>query len=888
MAAAVGMIAGCQKPEMVQIATPENVVAPVLEAVEGPVEITPTNLATDTLAFTWSLADYGVLTQVNYSIEAATAAKPDAKVTITSGVTADTTALRLNSLTAKVSYEDLNAVLLFDLGLNDGVAENVLFTIGAKVGEYQKIYSNSVTVSCKVTAAEKTYPMIYMPGSYQGWAPADAATKFQVLYDFAGNGVFEGIADFGTSPDEARAWKFTTEPDWDFDWGVPKGETPEAEAAEIKLINNDGGDRDNIAAYTAKRFYHFSMDTNTGLLKNNYSFDQVGVVGEITGWADGADKVMEFNAAKRRFYVDVEGLKGMFKFRLDGAWSKNWGATDFGVEVSNGDGNLEAEEGNYRVYLYLSNPAELAYELNAGMYGKEEPVGGTTTPEPEPEPEVPAELVGWGLVGEFSGWADGADQMLTSDGTYLVAKGVELSGQFKFRKDGKWDTNFGATGDVEPFALTANAETELVANGKNFTIAEGTYDVYLDEANAKAWFINDGSYPGGAAAPVVSIYGVIGVNNDWSNDIMMYEVDGLYVAYNVTFTADGGFKVRKAGAWDDTANFGLETQGNVEVDHAYDVITSGGSANLMVAAGTYDIWFDLENMKVYIMTPGKPVSEAEGGVVDTPDPSEQTWYMVGNFNEWNPADETYKMTAEGDYFVFKSFTAAEGCEAKFAPGAWNGDKGGDGTFAANTACPTGGSNIAVAAGTYDVYLKTDLSVYYFMTPGSDPGETPAVDPWETAASFANGEDATDDALMKEIRAYADADNLYVRVTAVAALEGANYLDVSFCDGNGTSAVWWGWTTTGTNTYWKEHKGSVDAEGNLTSMQYKYNDEYKDIAVKSEKSGDDHVWTLTYPREYVASFEANGKIYVSSILWKDYDPYWAVPARGNAMLEVTLP
>ena len=39
MAAAVGMIAGCQKPEIMQIAAPEDVVAPVLEAVEGPVEI---------------------------------------------------------------------------------------------------------------------------------------------------------------------------------------------------------------------------------------------------------------------------------------------------------------------------------------------------------------------------------------------------------------------------------------------------------------------------------------------------------------------------------------------------------------------------------------------------------------------------------------------------------------------------------------------------------------------------------------------------------------------------------------------------------------------------------------------------------------------------------
>ena len=34
MAAALGMIAGCQKPELVQLVAPENAVAPVLETVE--------------------------------------------------------------------------------------------------------------------------------------------------------------------------------------------------------------------------------------------------------------------------------------------------------------------------------------------------------------------------------------------------------------------------------------------------------------------------------------------------------------------------------------------------------------------------------------------------------------------------------------------------------------------------------------------------------------------------------------------------------------------------------------------------------------------------------------------------------------------------------------
>ena len=718
MAAAVGMIAGCQKPEMIQIAAPEDVKAPVLEAIAGPIEITPTNMALEKVTFSWSAADYGVPTQVNYSLAAARAAAPETVVTITSGLT---------TTTAEVTYDVLNQILFNDLKLADGVAEDVTFKIGAKLGEYEKIYSNVITVSCKVTAAEKVYPMIYMPGSYQGWDPAGTATKFQVLYDFAGNGVFEGIADFGTSPDASRAWKFTPKPNWDFDWGVPKGQTPDAEAAEITLINNDGGDRSDIAAYTEKRFYHFSMDTNTGLLKHNYSFDQVGVVGEITGWADGADKVMEFNAAKRRFYVDIEGLKGQFKFRLDGAWTKNWGAGDFGVEVSNKDGNLETSEGNFRVYLYLSNPAELSYELVAGMYGKEEPVDGPTAPAPDQpgNPDVSGEKVTMYFMPDASWigdditfaawiWADGGDGSwyevtdLDSDGVYEVTFPKELQNIIFASMNGAthWDNKINQTADLKvptdgknaydgatgTWVEFGNPNVTLYfkpnsswtgdnitfaawiwatgANGSWFAMddsdADGIYAVTFpkeldniifasmngatdwnnkvnqtadlkvptDGKNtyaADTWMTLEeakgAEEPVGPAAPVVvenavssdvtmleedSIYGIIGVNGwEATDDIMMKKTSdaNVFVAKDVQVSST--FKIRKAGGWDDTANFGLESYTDLlDVNKGYEVITSGGSKDLKVPAGTYDIWFHLEKMHIYIMEAGKHASEA--------------------------------------------------------------------------------------------------------------------------------------------------------------------------------------------------------------------------------------------------------------------------------------
>ena len=706
LAAAVGMIAGCQTPEIIKIAAPEDVVAPVLGEIDGPIEITPTNMGLEKVTFAWSAADYGVPVQVNYSLEAATAAAPDTKVAITSGLTATS---------VEVTYEVLNQILFNDLKLADGVAEDVVFTVGAKVGETAKIYSNAVTVSCKVTAAEKVYPKLYVVGSYNGWSH----DSNQYLFDFAGaDAVYQGLIDFGADH-AANEFKITGGA-----WGKDEHSMNGAHDAESKTIALVAGGGDNINVYQAKRFYHLTFDRALTLTAD-VSFDQIGVIGDFNGW--GADVVMEFNSAKQRFYADVEfPADGGFKFRLDGGWDVSYGSTGSGV-LDSGD-NIPVKAGNYRVYLNMNNFGEMTYELVAGMFGMEEPTGGVTPPA---EP-----VSGWGLVGEYNNWGGESDVMLASDGTYLVAKGVALSGQVKFRKDGAWDVNFGAPGNVEPVEIAVNTELELVANGKNFTIAEGTYDVYLDEANAKAWFINDGSYPGGGAAPEASEWGVVGDVNGWNApDITMYKTatEGLFVAYNVAMPA-GGFKIRANNEWNDAANYGLAAAGAVEVDHCYSVITGGGSGNMTIAAGTYDIWFDRTNEKVYIMTPGKSISEAEGGQAQTPDTSDQTWHMVGNFNNWNPADDAYKMTAEGDYFVFKNFTAADGCEVKFAPGAWNGDKGGDGTFAVGTANPTGGNNIAVTAGTYDVYLAKDLSVYYFMP----VGQTPVVEQtWHIVGTFNN-------------------------------------------------------------------------------------------------------------------------------------------------------
>ena len=125
-----------------------------------------------------------------------------------------------------------------------------------------------------------------------------------------------------------------------------------------------------------------------------------------------------------------------------------------------------------------------------------------------------------------------------------------------------------------------------------------------------------------------------------------------------------------------------------------------------------------------------------------------------------------------------------------------------------------------------------------------------------SASVAENDETSEDFKMKEIRAFGDSKYLYVRLTTSQGVPlEANYLDVSFCDGDGENSVWWGWTTTGTNTYYAEHKGAIDAAGNLSGMSFST----AEVLCHTEVAAESVTWYLAYPRESVEKYiSAKGK------------------------------
>lgn len=246
---------------------------------------------------------------------------------------------------------------------------NVEIRISSTISEASvPVLSNVITTSITPYSADIQYPEIYVVGAYSGWD--SSWDKAQSLFSFKGDVNYEGLIDFNGKA--ADGFKITGEWNWD-NGNYGTSGAADSEASEITLIN-DGGSG-NISCYS-KRFYHFSFSKETLVLKKNYGFNVLSIVGnagdEVYEWADpeknGKEVDMSFDPEKQRFYADVEFADGEIKFRADHDWALSFGSSNEGL-LDSGD-NIKVTAGKYRVYVNLNNSNNKTYELNAADYQK--------------------------------------------------------------------------------------------------------------------------------------------------------------------------------------------------------------------------------------------------------------------------------------------------------------------------------------------------------------------------------------------------------------------------------------------------------------------------------------------------------------------------------------
>ena len=141
---------------------------------------------------------------------------------------------------------------------------------------------------------------------------------------------------------------------------------------------------------------------------------------------------------------------------------------DNGTQLA--DYNVHFDEG-VTDYFFLVTADGVSEAPNPTEGGSSDPRAAMTETSP------------WGLIGSIASTGNSwnADEPMVTDGTWHACLGVALGAadEFKFRKDGGWDVNFG--GDFvalgEPFAVEQGG-----ANIKG--VEDGTYDLFLNPETA--------------------------------------------------------------------------------------------------------------------------------------------------------------------------------------------------------------------------------------------------------------------------------------------------------------------------------------------------------------------------------------------------------------------
>lgn len=289
--------------------------------------------ADKTLTFKWSETNYGFDAAVTYSLQA----------DFEGGDFSEPIALG-NSTEASLTltYESINSILL-SKGIPENAPTNMLFRVLSSINDdVEDVASATTSLTITLYKVEINYPILSVPGSYQGWNPQDSVTA---IYDRNIDGNYEGFLFMAGSGVE---FKFADAGlGWDLNWGDTGADGQLDEGGDNILAPGEGMHRLRV---NLNDFTYSVEATNWGL------------IGDATGSWDN-DQDMAYNEATRALELTLDLAVGEIKFRANDDWALN-----FGDDAANGtleyDGaNIAiSEAGNYTIQLFLSD-ADYTYTV---------------------------------------------------------------------------------------------------------------------------------------------------------------------------------------------------------------------------------------------------------------------------------------------------------------------------------------------------------------------------------------------------------------------------------------------------------------------------------------------------------------------------------------------
>lgn len=440
----------------------------------------------------------------------------------------------------------------------------------------------------------------------------------------------------------------------------------------------------------------------------------VGVVGLGGNWDVDKDMTLEGD-----FYT----LKGVavaatdsFKLRISDAWAENYGiasstTADF-VTIEKDtmyplvqDGkNMQVAAGTYD--LYFNYATKEFYALTPG-----------TTPDDLAIPQYKIYVYlynnSWTKVNLYS-W-DSNDSKHTGDWPGSTTTARETINGYEYLV---WTMPRSATGASLSIILNDGS-----AQTADFALGTLDKDYYLLLNGVTLSFIEDKENPEPEVVqgePQPSTWALAGDFNNWG-ELTMYTTDvtDLFVAKGVQIAAYSKIKVKKVGDWN--TSYGAGT--NYLNSNIWAKLATPGEDIFIVNAGKYDVYFDLANKRIYMMTEGADYTTATEQKSNgaAPDLSGASWGLCGTHNNWGSND--IKLEWDGTIGLYVAYNAKLTGEFKVrADNSWSQNYGCGGTITvdatAGKAMSSNGGNCKVASGTYDVYFDLSGKKIWVKTPGS--------------------------------------------------------------------------------------------------------------------------------------------------------------------------
>ena len=380
------------------------------------------------------------------------------------------------------------------------------------------------------------------------------------------------------------------------------GEEVDFYFAIVANLNTDKGAavagtelQSNVVKATFKSFVADVLPTE--------KFDKVWVIGDYCGWDHSKTQFLFDYTSSGNIYSGIVDFadKAANGFKLTGVagWDDtcNWGLED----------NTTAEAEATSLQLITGGGSQDIKCYAKRFYGFEYDKSSMVLKKSWSADQI-------GVIGLNGDWNNDIVMEYNPVWTRFYVD-IEATGdtEMKFRADAGWDLNWGV---------------DCAQGGDNIAVAAGKYRVYFNpatgliELSASKYGTEEdlggnGGNNGGNEEPEGPVtepdrWGIVGTLTSWGGaaDLYMSEVgENLFVRTGVALTAEDQFKVRYNNGWD--INYG--GAGDVEpfaVTVGEELTLVGGGKNLSAPAGTYDIYFNIVDFKMWVMNAG----ETPGGV----------------------------------------------------------------------------------------------------------------------------------------------------------------------------------------------------------------------------------------------------------------------------------